>query len=64
MLEETIKHFNQSFNKMDIFKDKHDVIVEYIEEVKKRSYNTKKSLTEHGKTLKNTIETFPGWIIS
>ena len=62
-LEKTIIDFNQSFNKMDIFVDRHDVIIECIEEIKKikRIDNNKKSHNEYDKTLKNTIETF-AWI--
>jgi hypothetical protein len=62
-LEKTIIDFNQSFNKMDIFVDRHDVIIECIEEIKKikRIDNNKKSQNKYDKTLKNTIETF-AWI--
>ena len=59
-LETTINEFNQSVNKIGVFIDKDDVIVECIEEIKKikHIYNNKKSLNEQDNTLKNTIETF------
>ena len=59
-LETIIKDFNQSFNKIDIFVDKNDIMVECIEEIKKIKdiYNNKKSHNINDEILKKTIENY------